>query len=123
MTRPAWKATLAGSKPESPSAIGSAFTYSSSRIVSRKKKGASVVFPAPLGPAITITAKSFWTAKKSWDLSQVPKPFTRVRVDIAPPIYVPHDADEAALEAKRDELQHALDEINQRGDEWRVAQR
>ncbi len=70
----------------------------------------------------TITAKSFWTAKKSWDHSQVPKPFTRVRVDIAPPIYVPHDADEATLEARRDELQQALDEINRRGDEWRVAQ-
>ena len=69
----------------------------------------------------TITAKSFWTAKKSWDHSQVPKPFTRARVDIAPPIYVPHDADEAALEAKRDELQQALDEINRDGDEWRIS--
>src|SRR5438477_2974027 len=41
----------------------------------------------------TITAKSFWTANKSWDLFQVPKPFTRVRVDIAPTIFVPGDAD------------------------------
>src|SRR6202158_1337039 len=72
----------------------------------------------PLLP-FTITAKNFWSARKSWDHSQVPKPFTRVRVDIAPPIYVPHDADEATLEAKRDELQQALDEINGRGDEWR----
>ena len=68
----------------------------------------------------TITAKSFWTAKKSWDHSQVPKPFTRARVDIAPPILVSHDADEATLEAKRNELQQALDEINRRGDEWRA---
>src|SRR5437660_3223539 len=44
----------------------------------------------------TITAKSFWEAK-SWDLFQVPKPFTRVRVDIAPPIYVPRVADEKSL--------------------------
>lgn len=67
----------------------------------------------------TITARKFWTARKSWDHSQVPKPFTRVRVDIAPPIYVPDDADEQLLEAKRDELQQALDAINARGDGWR----
>src|ERR1700694_4211158 len=67
----------------------------------------------------TITARSFWTARKSWDQSQVPKPFTRVRVDIAPPMYVPPDADDVLLEAKRDELQQSLDAINQRGDQWR----
>src|SRR5437870_6978729 len=67
----------------------------------------------------TITAKKFWEAKKSWDGFQVPKPFTRARVDIAPPIYVPSDADEEQLKAKRLELQNALDEINQRGDKWR----
>src|SRR6266487_6207957 len=68
----------------------------------------------------TITPVSFWEAR-SWDRFQVPKPFTRVRVDIAAPIFVPHDADEATLEAKRDWLQQALDEINQHGDEWRSA--
>jgi lysophospholipid acyltransferase (LPLAT)-like uncharacterized protein len=67
----------------------------------------------------TITTMKFWQAK-SWDGFQVPKPFTRVRVDIAPPIFVPHDADEGLLEAKRDELQQALDEINRRGDKWRA---
>jgi lysophospholipid acyltransferase (LPLAT)-like uncharacterized protein len=66
----------------------------------------------------TITARKFWTARKSWDHSQVPKPFTRARVDIAPPIYVPSNADEQLLEAKRDELQAALDEINRRGEDW-----
>lgn len=67
----------------------------------------------------TITAKSFWTAKRSWDLFQVPKPFTYVRVDIAPPIYVPADAAEETLATKRDELQRALDEIHERGERWR----
>src|SRR5438876_1019579 len=71
----------------------------------------------------TITAKKFWEAKKSWDGFQVPKPFTRARVDIAPPIYVPPDADDKELEAKRDELQRALDEINRRGVVWRAASR
>ncbi|HEY0547281.1 MAG TPA: lysophospholipid acyltransferase family protein [Pyrinomonadaceae bacterium] len=66
-----------------------------------------------------LAAQKFWEAK-SWDAFQVPKPFTRARVLIAPPIYVPADADEATLAAKRDELQRALDDLNRRGDEWRA---
>jgi len=67
----------------------------------------------------TITARKFWEAKKSWDGFQTPKPFTRARVCIAPPIYVPPDADEEALKDKQDQLQRALDELNKRGAEWR----
>jgi lysophospholipid acyltransferase (LPLAT)-like uncharacterized protein len=67
----------------------------------------------------TITARKSWEAKKSWDGFQTPKPFTRARVIIAPPIYVPSDATDEVLEAKRDELQRALDQINQQGEEWR----
>jgi lysophospholipid acyltransferase (LPLAT)-like uncharacterized protein len=67
----------------------------------------------------TIAAKSFWEGK-SWDHYQVPKPFTRARVFLAAPIYVDPDTDEEGLKAKRDELQRALDEINQRGEEWRA---
>jgi lysophospholipid acyltransferase (LPLAT)-like uncharacterized protein len=68
----------------------------------------------------TITTAKFWEAKKSWDGFQVPKPFTTARVDIAAPIYVPPDADEKELKAKRDELQRALDELHQRGEGWRA---
>jgi len=67
----------------------------------------------------TVTAERFWEAKKSWDRFQVPKPFTRARVDIAAPIFVAPDANEAEMNAKRDELQYALDELNQRGERWR----
>ncbi len=67
----------------------------------------------------TIAAKKFWRASKSWDQFQVPKPFTRARVFIAAPIFVSPDADDAQLEAARDELQRALDEINERGEQWR----
>jgi lysophospholipid acyltransferase (LPLAT)-like uncharacterized protein len=70
----------------------------------------------------TITAKRFWTVKKSWDQFQIPKPFTRARVFIATPIYVAPDADDKALEAKRAELQAVLDEINQRGEAWRTGE-
>ena len=69
----------------------------------------------------TITARKSWEAKKSWDGFQTPKPFTRARVYIARPIYVPSDATDEVLEAKRDELQGALDQINQQGEEWRQA--
>lgn len=68
----------------------------------------------------TITAANFWETKKSWDRFQVPKPFTRARVTIAPPIFVPPDADEAQLNIVRDELQSALDDVNQRGEDWRT---
>src|SRR5438128_9520456 len=68
----------------------------------------------------TISAKKYWEAKKSWDGFQVPKPFTRAHVLIAPPIFVPANADEALLNAKRDELQDSLDDLNHRGDEWRA---
>ncbi len=67
----------------------------------------------------TITADKFWKAKKSWDGFQLPRPFTRARVWIAAPISVRADADDAELKAKRDELQRALDELNQRGEVWR----
>ena len=65
----------------------------------------------------TIAAEKYWEAEKSWDKSQVPKPFSRAHVLIAPPIYVPANADEALLNAKRDELQNSLDELNLRGDQ------
>jgi lysophospholipid acyltransferase (LPLAT)-like uncharacterized protein len=67
----------------------------------------------------TVTASKFW-AVKSWDQFQVPKPFVRALLDIAPPIYVPSEADNAELEAKREELQRSLDDLNQRGDVWRA---
>src|SRR5205807_7050600 len=47
----------------------------------------------------TITAERFWQVKKSWDGFQTPKPFTRARAIIAPPIYVPSDAADEVLEA------------------------
>jgi lysophospholipid acyltransferase (LPLAT)-like uncharacterized protein len=47
----------------------------------------------------------------SWDRLHIPLPFTRARVLFAPPINVPPDADDAALMARRDELQRALDSL------------
>jgi lysophospholipid acyltransferase (LPLAT)-like uncharacterized protein len=71
----------------------------------------------------TITARKFWEAKRSWDGFQVPFPFSLARVEIAPPIYVAADANDDALETKRDELQASLDLINRVGKEWASQQR
>lgn len=65
---------------------------------------------APILP-FTVNAAHYYSAP-SWDEFQVPYPFTRARVLIAPPIHVPADASQAELSAKRDELQRALDALN-----------
>ncbi len=85
------------------------------------KMGAVLLAKKTSNPILpfTVTAEKFREAKRSWDGFQVPKLFTRARVDIAAPIFVPADAGENLLEAKREELQRALDEINRRGDDWR----
>lgn len=48
----------------------------------------------------------------SWDRLQIPRPFTRAVVRLAPPIQVAADADEATLEARRAELQSALESLS-----------
>ena len=86
------------------------------------KKGAIVLAKktgAPVLPFV-ITAARYWELKKSWDRFQVPKPFTRANVLIAAPIHVPQDADDLELEAKRVELQRALDDLGQQGERWRA---
>lgn len=67
----------------------------------------------------TIAAKNFWAVKSTWDQTQVPRPFTRARVFIAPPIFVSAETNDEALEQKRAELQTALDSLEQRGEQWR----
>jgi lysophospholipid acyltransferase (LPLAT)-like uncharacterized protein len=69
-----------------------------------KKTGQAVL---PFG----VNAERFWSLK-SWDRMQIPKPFSRVHVRFAPPIFVPGDADEATLNRKHDELQSALDRVS-----------
>ena len=72
----------------------------------------------PIVP-VTMALQRYWMTP-SWDLFQIPKPFTRARVYVAPPIYVPADADEKALSAKRDELQQTLDHLNRLSESFRV---
>jgi lysophospholipid acyltransferase (LPLAT)-like uncharacterized protein len=69
----------------------------------------------------TISAKNFWEIRSTWDRTQIPKPFTRARVIIAPPIYVEADSAADTLNAKRDELQRTLDALAQEGEQWRAS--
>jgi lysophospholipid acyltransferase (LPLAT)-like uncharacterized protein len=64
----------------------------------------------PILPFAVVPARCY--AAPSWDRLQVPLPFTRVRVLIAPPIHVAPDADADALNAAREELQRALDSLS-----------
>jgi hypothetical protein len=70
------------------------------------KKTGCPVLPFSLNPAR-------YYSVPSWDRMQIPYPFTRCAVRFAPPVSVHRDADDAALEAKRDELQRALDGITE----------
>ena len=74
----------------------------------------------PILPFVIMPAKS-WEIRKSWDQTQIPKPFTRARVIIAPPIHVEANAAADALNAKRDDLQRALEALVQKGEQWRAS--
>jgi lysophospholipid acyltransferase (LPLAT)-like uncharacterized protein len=66
----------------------------------------------PLVPFHTEAASS-WTLK-SWDRTQIPKPFTTVAIAIGEPLYVPREAREAALEQWQTKLERSLAECRKR---------
>jgi lysophospholipid acyltransferase (LPLAT)-like uncharacterized protein len=78
------------------------------------KKTGQPVLPVSITPAR-------FRQISSWDWLQIPGMWTRALAEIAPPIFVPADADEAALESYRVELQAALDGLESRGQRWRAA--
>jgi hypothetical protein len=54
----------------------------------------------------------------SWDHFQIPLPFTRARVFMAPPIWIPPDAGEHRVRADQERMQRALDGLKEDGDRW-----
>ena len=58
------------------------------------------------------------TFQKAWDHFQLPLPFSRAVILIAPPIHVPADADRETVERKHAELQRELDRLREIGDAW-----
>ena len=59
-----------------------------------------------------------FTFKKSWDLFQVPLPFTRAVMFVAPPIRVPIDAGSDSLHVKQAEMQAALERVRDAAESW-----
>lgn len=72
----------------------------------------------PLMPFV-VECKNFWTLN-SWDNLQIPKPFSRVKIFIAEPIYISSDASDNEIERNREELQNKLDEMVKIGEKWRA---
>lgn len=71
----------------------------------------------PLLPFL-LECTRFWTIN-SWDKAQIPKPFSKVKLMIENPIYVPENASDDGLESKRIELQSALESLVEQGKNWR----
>jgi lysophospholipid acyltransferase (LPLAT)-like uncharacterized protein len=59
-----------------------------------------------------------WTLKKTWDLFQIPKPFTRAILVIAPPIEVGEDINREGLEQKHQEMQEMLEHVRDVAETW-----
>ncbi len=87
----------------------------------------------PRGPAGKVQPGAVWLAKltgnpvvpfhmeasnawklKSWDRTQIPRPFATVSLVVGVPIYVPVDADADAVESKRLEVEAALHALERR---------
>jgi len=60
-----------------------------------------------------LEADRYWTVR-SWDRTQIPKPFSRVTLLVGSPIYVPADADDEAIEHARATLDQRLLGLEQR---------
>jgi lysophospholipid acyltransferase (LPLAT)-like uncharacterized protein len=91
-----------------------AFTIDGPRGPARVAQPGAVFLAGATGQPVLpfhIEADRFWTMK-SWDQTQVPKPFARVQVTIGEPIVVP-DAADATIEAKRLELERSLAALEQ----------
>jgi len=85
-------------------------------------KQGSVILGRATGAAILcfhIAPLHSYVFRKSWDLFQIPRPFSRTAIFIAPPIFVPHDADEQEQAVKLQEVQLTLEDLQRKGDAWR----
>ena len=92
-----------------------------------KSKGVAFTLDGPRGPAEVAQPGAVWLSKatgnpllpfhaeaasswtlRSWDRTQIPKPFSTVALAMAEPLFVPRDADESALETWRQRLEESI---------------
>jgi lysophospholipid acyltransferase (LPLAT)-like uncharacterized protein len=62
--------------------------------------------------------ESAYVFRKSWDLFQLPYPFSRAVMFVAPPIRVPSDADVEMMKQKQAEMQAALERVRDAAESW-----
>jgi lysophospholipid acyltransferase (LPLAT)-like uncharacterized protein len=62
-----------------------------------------------------LEASNFWSLR-SWDCTQIPKPFSIVALTVGEPIEVPPDASDDAIERKRVEVEQSLLALERRAD-------
>jgi lysophospholipid acyltransferase (LPLAT)-like uncharacterized protein len=101
--------------------LDTAFTIDGPRGPRFVAKRGSVLLSKASGAAILcfhIALRKAFVFKKSWDLFQIPHPFSHAAMLIAPPVVVPPDAGEEEQSRKLQEVQAALDELRRRGEEW-----
>jgi lysophospholipid acyltransferase (LPLAT)-like uncharacterized protein len=65
-----------------------------------------------------IGVKRAHTFQKAWDLFQIPYPFSRAVMFVAPPIRVPMNADSDIMKSKQDEMQAALEHVRDAAESW-----
>jgi lysophospholipid acyltransferase (LPLAT)-like uncharacterized protein len=65
-----------------------------------------------------IGVKRAHTFEKSWDQFQIPYPFSRAVMFVAPIIRVPTDADADMMKSKQDEMQSLLERVRDLAESW-----
>jgi lysophospholipid acyltransferase (LPLAT)-like uncharacterized protein len=84
------------------------------------KPGAAMLARRTGRPILTfhIGLERAWTLRKTWDQFQIPKPFTRAVLVIAPPIEVGENATREELEQKHREMQSMLERVRDVAESW-----
>jgi lysophospholipid acyltransferase (LPLAT)-like uncharacterized protein len=98
-----------------------AFTIDGPRGPRFVAKPGGVLLAKATGAAILcfhIALRKAYVFRKTWDQTQIPCPFSRAAVFIAPPILVSPEANEEEQTRKHQEVQAALDQLRERGEAW-----
>ena len=98
-----------------------AFTIDGPRGPRYVAKPGPIILARRSGSPITvfhIGLQHAYTFKKSWDLFQIPLPFTRAVMFLAPAVRVPSDAGSEVMHQKQAEMQAALEKVRDAAESW-----
>jgi lysophospholipid acyltransferase (LPLAT)-like uncharacterized protein len=98
-----------------------AFTIDGPRGPRYVAKPGAVILARRTGSPISafhIGVQHAFTFHKAWDHFQIPFPFSKVVMFVAPPIRVPTDAGSVIMKSKQDETQAALEAVRDVAEKW-----